>query len=370
MENWNLEILTSSGESGRKWQFFFDQLEPEKKDIHYSPEYTRIYELTYEHRGYCAVFGNDENYILIPFLKKSIKDLPFLEERKDMPEFYDISNPYGYGGPIGKLQKNIDKKNFLNKFLQLFHELCINEGIITEFNSFHPLLNNQEYIKLVDPNLVLKRKPVIYINLERNESELWRNLSRGHQSSINKSRKNGIVVLKEEVSGNALNTFQQLYSETMIRHKAEKRWRFPENYFSNCMKCLGNEKVALFSALSDGERIASFLIIHGFNIAYYHFGGSLERYFHLKANNLLMFEVARWAKDQGYKYYHLGGGYKEGDNLYRYKSGFSKDQAWLHTYQKIHLPKKYESLCNQKDNWDKVHLINNNGNDFFPPYRR
>ena len=370
MGAWNLTILTTTGNDRAVWQQYFDLLDPSQKDMHFLPEYAEIYEETYHEKAFLALFGNDDDFVMMPFLLRDISVLPFLSGHNLPEAHFDIANPYGYGGPLSRLNHPENEEQLFKNFYSAFQDFCTREHIVTEFFSLHPLLKNHTCVQKYGPGTLVERKPVVFIDLRQDSETIWRNISRGHQSSINKARRNGIEIVQEPVGGEPLRIFRKIYDETMERNNAEKKWRFPDDYFSNCARYLGNDKISLFSAKYQGETVSSYLMIHAFNTVYYHFGGSLERYFSLKANNFLMYEIALWAKSRHYTWFHLGGGQRKDDPLFQYKAGFSKSTAWLFTYQQIHDTKCYEHLCALRDRWDQIHNVNGHNADFFPAYRR
>ena len=136
----------------------------------------------------------------------------------------------------------------------------------------------------------------------------------------------------------------------MRRHGAADRWYFPGNYFPNCARYLGAERVALFFARAQGAVASAYLLLHDAGIAYYHFGGSDDAYFSLRPNNLLLYDTALWAKGAGDRIYHLGGGVttRDTDSLLRFKSGFGGTLATLYTYGRIHDSSVYDHLCELK----------------------
>ncbi len=370
MVKWQMRILRPVGCDGSDWHDLFNGLASINQDVHYTPDYARIYELTYGQEVYLAAYGNEDDYIIMPFMLRNLTLLPFLQGCDYGDSIFDISNPYGYGGPLVRLRDDRSRLELYQGFFKKFHNYCSNHGVVSEFASLHPLLKN--HIPLQDGPWVslVKRKPIIYINLQKDKDALWKGLSRGNQSSINKSRRLGVEVVREKVSGVPLDDFKRLYMETMARNQATERWLFPDSYFSSCAACLGEDRISLFSAKLDGITIAQYLIIHAHQTVYYHFGGSSKAYFDMRPNNLLMYEVAMWAKDQGYRWFHLGGGYMPDDSLYRFKSGFSKDNAWLYTYGLVHDEARYARLCEMRDDWDLAHGIIKSENDFFPAYRK
>jgi len=371
MTTWQLKVLTPKGSDKIEWHRFFNNLDGKNKDLHFLPEYSLIYEQTYGQKGFLAIFGDDEDFIILPFMKRPVGNLTFIKESSlaDMENLSDIVNAYGYGGPLAKITHPDVAARLYQEFFSVFSDYCKNVDIICEFASLHPLLKNHQPLndyKIIEP---LQRKKIVYFDLNKTEVELWRGLSRGNQSSINKARQKGVTISREEVSGNALIEFKKLYAETMERQNANQRWIFPEDYFSNCAEKLGHDHVSLFCAHLNDVIIAEYLILHAYHTAYYHFGGSLEAHFEVRANNLLMYEIALWAKKQGYRWFHLGGGLQNDDSLHKFKSGFSKEETRLYTYSRIFDNKQYSELCSMKNKWDEKEGIISKDTDFFPAYR-
>lgn len=154
----------------------------------------------------------------------------------------------------------------------------------------------------------------------------------------------------------------------MDRHNADEIWQLTPEYFNNCLSCLGKDHIAIFNASYDDQVIASYFVIHGFSTAYYHFGGSHKEAFDLRANNLLIYEIALWAKSMGYRWFHLGGGIEPGDGVYRFKSGFSNTSAHLYSSKIIHIPAIYDQLCQFKNEWN-LNRHENTRAGFFPAYK-
>jgi len=86
----------------------------------------------------------------------------------------------------------------------------------------------------------------------------------------------------------------------------------------------------------------------------------------LAASNLLLFEVALWAKRRGIKYFHLGGGYQPNDSLFKFKASFSPQQEQYYIGKVIHHPEYYQYL-----NTRRLAARGDSANDleFFPEYR-
>ena len=98
---------------------------------------------------------------------------------------------------------------------------------------------------------------------------------------------------------------------------------------------------------------------------HYHLSGALKDFRELQANSLLLYEVAKWGSENGYKKFHLGGGYtSEDDSLYKFKKSFSKrEDNDFFIGKKIYNKEQYDYLMN---------VLGENCEDssFFPAYRK
>jgi len=262
-------------------------------------------------------------------------------------------------------------KALFQDFDPRFKEYCLRKRIASEFVSLHPLLGNRKYIPDDSTLRPCRQKEVVFLDLSLSTDEIWLEINRGHRSSINKARKNGVRIEKVEPTAENLETFKKLYYQTMKRTRAAEKWYFPQEYFSHCFECLGKDRASLFLAFVDDMPASAYLVLHAFSTAYYHFGGSDEQYYEHRPNNLLMFETALWAKRAGFSRYHLGGGVTSSpeDSLFRFKSGFSKSAATLYTYQRVHDEEIYNYLCQLKKQYE-VSINDENQSDYFPLYRR
>lgn len=364
----SFRVLSADGEDGKHWRELIAALPPGKQDLHFLPEYGKIYEKTYGHQPFLALYEKGNDFVVQAFIKRSLNELEFLKAQGITKPYYDISNPYGYGGPIS----NSSEAGLYRLF---DHELCAycrEERIASEFTCLHPLLDNYTLVHGCGSLMPVMQKEIVYLDLSVSEDEIWRGLNRGHRSSINKARRAGVDVRKVALDAANLSLFSDLYYHTMRRNEAAKRWFFPENYFRDCVGMLGEERVSLFIAFVNEEPASAYFLIHDFAMVYYHFGGSYEQFFDLRPNNLLMFEVALWAKRSGYLYYHLGGGVSSSneDPLFRFKSGFSNSRAALYTYGRVHHQPIYDTLCLLKKKHELSVRQTLTNVDYFPLYRR
>jgi predicted N-acyltransferase len=335
-------------------------------DIYFFPQYIKIYEQNGEGEGYCFVYyDSEDSYVLLPFIRRKINDLDIF---KDLNEtYYDIISPYGYGGPF--IANNADHKdeNLCEGFLEEFNKFCAASSIVTEFCRLHPLLQNHDFLR--NHIQIQARNETVYIDLTQERDTLWKEIRKGHKSSIKKAQKYNIEIIEDKTFKH-LDVFVNLYSLTMNKRGAKSYYYFPRSLFKNTIKFL-NGNVKLFIARYNSKIISAALFMHYGDYIHYHFSGSDPEYLYLCSNNLLIYEVALWAKGNGFKLFHLGGGVDAPeDSLFRFKSGFSKHRSTFFTYAKVYNKSVYEYLCKKKIEHEKQNNIQNNKSEYFPIYRR
>ena len=109
------EILSAEGEDARRWTELINILPPHRRDIHFLPEYGRIYRDTYGFEPLLAVYSDDNGYVIQPFVRRSLSNLPFLADAADALAYSDIANPYGYGGPLSSSDDTGDRPRALQE---------------------------------------------------------------------------------------------------------------------------------------------------------------------------------------------------------------------------------------------------------------
>lgn len=368
----NFRVLTAEGEHRKQWSGLVHRLPAERRDLHFLPEYGLIYRDAYGQEPMLACLEDAGNFVIQPFVKRDLNQLPFLLEPGITEPYFDIANAYGYGGPLCLDPGASASSALLARFNDEFSAWCASQHIASEFCCPHPLLHNHQLVAGWPHVMALPKKPVAYLDLTLAEEELWRAVNRGHRSSIQRARKAGVRV--ERVAANAANLteFERLYAGTMDRHRAASRWYFPANYFRSCVERLGSDRTSLFFARSEDKVASAHLLLHDFGIAYYHFGGSDDAFFPVRPNNLLLYESALWAKRTAHRVYHLGGGVTSGsaDSLLRFKSGFGGSTVTLYTYGRVHDQATYDRLCELKLAHERATRDTAATDDYFPLYRR
>ncbi len=366
--NWEFKLLDCNGVQGERWDALFNQLPLADQDIHYHPDYARVHERTYNQKVRLVVYGDARNFVMMPVVFRDIAQLDFARGKIKVDTRYSIESLYGFGGPLFQSSDLHIELELSFQFWRQFENYCLGAGIVDEFARLHPLfLHPRGALQAIGVSLK-EIKPVVVLDLSQPETA-W-GIRKGHKSAIKKATREGVEVSRSTATGASLEQFQRLYAGTMERNNAGQMWRFENDYFEQCRECLGDARVSLFSACYESETIASCMILHAYQTAYYHFAASNETAFELGANHFLLYRVAEWCRAQGFHWFFLGGGYSAEDGVYRFKAGFTSKRATLYSYTRIHNTEEYARLCELRADWDLEHNRPGTQSTFFPAYRR
>lgn len=366
------EILSADGQDGARWAELISALPSSLRDVHYLPEYGRIYRDSYGYEPLLALFQDGSDFVLQPFVRRSLGQLPFLANDPGADHFSDIANAYGFGGPLSNVASAPAANHLYGRFAEAFAGWCEKAGIASEFASLHPFFAEHQ-LALVEGFLKpAHEKDVYYIDLTQTEEQIWRGLRRGHRGSINLALRHGIEVKRVPPTPENLAILNRLYNGSMDRRRAASRWLFPESYFADTMKHLGEQGSSIFFGYS-GARVASaYILIHGFDTVYYHFSGTSPDDGRIGIDTLMFHKMALWAREAGYAKCHMGGGAtrRTDDGLLKFKAGFGGASAPLYTYFSIRSPSVYDALCARKRSFELESTGRESPSSFLPQYRR
>ena len=371
-----LEIFSTQGNDRRKWDQYVDSLPNMQKDVYYLSAFAALNEEIFKEPASLFRYGDQTNQTLMVTVKRNISDLPFSGSGQGLPakSKYDISSPYGYGGPVINCENASDIKGLFQEFRDSFHEYCTSEGIVTEFLRLHPLMENHKLFGK-DPNL-LQKNHTVWIDVRFDETEILKRMKNDPRRSINVAKNNGVEVILSDLRLNHIRDFYTLYRDSMDRLGAAPFYYFSEEFFLDLAHNL-DQNVALFLAVWEGKTIAAYWFFHCGAYVDLYLAGSDSDHWDRKANALTIYQAALWAKSQGYRSVHLGGGLGvELDNLFHFKSQFSPDRSNYYMYRFVHNQQAYTDLCDIKLRYEQqttkisgaVHKDTDNSG-FFPAYR-
>lgn len=355
--NTNLTVLTADGEPRARWIELLDALPPERRDIHFHPDYLRIYEETYGNKPLCLVLETENGTIWQPILQRDIPE----------SDLCDITSVYGYGGAI--FAHKPSRQEF-DHFQNAVTNWAKETGCVSEYCLIHPFFSDFQRDALPSDGALNLRKNVVNANLSKSVTELWSSIEDRQRKAVLSARKRGVKVLVGDNSDEEFDDFHQRYIETMNHVGASEFWHFPDNYFKNCRDSLGIENVTFFHAWHGDKIVASVFHIHLYDAVYYHFSCSDIAARALNPMPLLLFDSMLWAKSAGFKNFHMGGGRTNGqDTLYKFKNSFCGSTLPLYEYSRVFDDAAFQHLTNEA----RAHEIRLLGapkeTEFFPRYR-
>ncbi|MEN3324134.1 GNAT family N-acetyltransferase [Mariniflexile soesokkakense] len=313
---------------------------------------------------YYFTFTNAEGKILIlmPFF---LRRIPYKHEEKI---YYDVISPYGYSGPL--FNEDLSR-GYLIMFWQEVDTWYKNNNVVSEFIRFSLNHNHHFYSGILIPTLTNVNGEIV------DEEKQWNAFKQKVRNNYRKSLNHllDIKIKSKDITDSDIVTYYDVYINTMQRIGAEDEYLYSIEYFRNIIK-LSKNNFALAFVYKDNVVISVELILIAGETLYSFLGGTLSEAFSLRPNDFLKIEVMKWARNNGYKYYLLGGGRKENDTLYQYKKSFFPNDMDIiyYTGRKI-LNKKVYNELDEILNIDVVIEENNAAitlgkSNYFPAYRK
>ena len=360
----------STGDTVR-WMELLEGLD--LRDPHYLPGYVQIYggiadeecRAHFGGEGMLFYFGDGDNYVLYPFLKRSIRELPFADE--STKDLYDIVSPYGYGGPLARIRDKSICMGLWTGFFDKFGDYCKQNNIVSEFCRLHPVFENHKPVAAFSRGITRKAGGVVYSDLERSEEEIWAGMSKPHRRRARRAAENTELDFSLDIQEGHPQSFFALYTETMRRHDAHPRYFFPPSFFATAFRGLG-EHMSFPHVVYRDVIVTAMLVLRYGDVAYSWLSGAKPDYFHLYSGNVLMYRTLLESKRSGVKCFVLGGGVSaERDSVFDFKAGFSSLFRDFYVYEKVHIREEYWRLTELRETWDQYSTTANDG--FFPQYR-
>ncbi len=198
-----------------------DLLLTSRHDFYHMPAYVALCAANERGRP-CALLVRDASRaMLLPFL---IREIP--------GGGFDAASPYGYPGPIGP---GTEDPAFLRVALIAGMQVLHDEGVVSSFIRLHPILNAAPPEGV---GTLVHNGDTVSIDLDLPVEELWAQTRHGHRGDITRAARMGYVARMDE-GWRHLDTFRNLYRQTMERRSATPFYFFGEEYFEGLRAALG-----------------------------------------------------------------------------------------------------------------------------------
>jgi hypothetical protein len=330
-------------------------------DIYHLPGYVNLDAERTQTIPEAFLLEDGDKIFFAPYLLRSCADIYSLKQEN----IYDVISPYGYPGILISSASN-NSPEFLDFALQQFCQNLKQRGVCSAFLRLHPILgeNINNTFKL---NYFQSNGKTVSIDLTLDEGQIWAKTRKGHQSTINKCMRLGLTAKVVSFS-EYIDEFIAIYKETMDRVAAQNIYYFSRDYFEGLLR-LGN-KIHLGIVESEQEIVCSCIFFESCGIVQAHLGGTKTEFLKQSPFNLLLHYVRLWAKERGNQYLHIGGGVGgQKDNLYTFKSGFSKQRHDFFTLRTVVDSNMYNDLLHFRAKTINKSVEDLKTSTFFPAYR-
>lgn len=335
-------------EQSREWVHIWSEWPSREVSAH--PSYLRLFRKPGE-RALAAIVREERGgCVLYPFILRPIPAQFGLEQ------LTDVTSAYGYGGP--SMWGSASPATLGERFWGLFDDWAASQHVVSEFIRFGLFGEAHAWY----PGEVVDRQPNIVVPVDVDSEVSWKKFEHKVRKNVNRARASAVEITTD-LTGERISDFLVIYHSTLDRRDAAEGYYFPIEFFDRIHKELSGS-FAYFHAHRDGEVISTELVLLSNDSVYSFLGGTNSAAFAYRPNDLLKYEVMRWAHSQGKHYFVLGGGVTTGDGIERYKSAFAPEgKTKFRTGQRVLMPDEYRALSEH-------HATTTASSDgFFPEYR-
>lgn len=328
-------------------------------DVYFDYDYFDIYKRNFNVEPEAILWEDQHISIFWSHLIREIPNKLICDQR-----LFDLITPYGYGGPL--INCKVDNKSKVQKslssFMKEYIEFAKEKKYICEFIRFHPIVRNWELFTDGFRDVITLEyvNNTVYIDLSYDLDHIWQGIRKGHKYNIKKTEREGCEIQTLLCpSESDILEFSSLYYSTMEKCQASKKYFFDASFIKDHFSQLSS---ALMRINYCGQLISASMFITGESCIHYHLSGSCNVFRGVYASELIIWNAIKWAKENNFKYFHLGGGLGKEDSLFYFKKGFSKTTAPFYTGKIIFDYEQYKTLEN-------LHQSPNVSENFFPAYR-
>jgi hypothetical protein len=331
---------------------------PAQANVMASVEFARLLE---QHTGcparlFVAEIGGGA--LAYPYLLRSLGTLPFPPGVAGVR--WDTFTPE-YTGPVAVRAGPLRAEDG-RAFVEAFAASCREQGIVAEFAHLNPWHAPEAAL---EPAAVEVNRDVVFIDLTWGEERIWNESFTSDARRATRRSWDAGVTVRRASSPADIREFHRLYELTMERRDALDRYRFPVEHFLALHETLPRN--AFFVLAEHGGRaVAGGLFLESGDDVYWHLSAADLEQSRLRPVNAYLHDTVRWAVRAGKQRMLLGGAYRAGDGVYRFKAGFSPLRVPFRTYQRVHDPETYRASTSA---WSVHHGGREPPRDYFPAYR-
>jgi lipid II:glycine glycyltransferase (peptidoglycan interpeptide bridge formation enzyme) len=199
------------------------------------------------------------------------------------------------------------------------------------------------------------------LDLTPSEEELLANCKSKTRYNIRLAEKKGVTI-GEDTTEQGMADYLRLLEETTER---QNFYAHNRQYFETMWQVLGQDPMFhIFTARFEGQVISAWIVFIYNGVGYYPYGASSRAHKEVMANNLLMWEVLKFAKQQGCTSFDMWGAlgpdpdpHHKWYGFHRFKEGYGAIlMQSLGTYDQVIVPTMYSLFTlGNKLRWQYLH---------------
>jgi len=263
--------------------------------------------------------------VLYPVVRVPLDDLPGGRGH------HDLRVPYDFGGPLAL---GDDPVALLAAFDEAMAPLRKEWGVVTEFARLHPYWT--------PPPDAVPRGAHAAVDLHAEGAEHHAT----HRQDVRRALREGVrVTFHDAPAPSDLDAFLSLYAHTMERLDAVPYFRFDPGVLRRVGE---HPAMTLAVARRDADVLAAALFLRAGKRYFYFLSASGPAHLRLRPNNLLLHEAIAWARREGARTLHLGGG---SPSLRRFKERLANVRVQTALWRRVHDPGALRALGGHDDGW-------------------
>jgi len=167
------------------------------------------------------------------------------------------------------------------------------------------------------------------LELRGGEIDLLSRFRDSTRRNIRKAIKEGVEVRIED----SLESIRKFFRLNCLTRKEHGLPPQPSSFFENLHRHLLSKGSGFVAIAYHGKSAVSAAVyLHAGRKAFYKYGASDKNHFHLRANNLVMWEAIRWYLKNGYDSLCFGRTEVENEGLNQFKAGWATEEGTIRYY--------------------------------------
>lgn len=331
-------------------------------DFYHLPQYHALAEERGEGKAHLFVYREGAYSVAVPLLLRSIATA--LCHARTGEGWWDATSVYGYAGPVAS--HSDVPESVMRGFRSALREALMERRVAFAFSRLHPLMSQTELLTSLGRCTPVGR--TVSIDLTVPAETQRRHYRKDYRRQINKLKRIGVLCLHDESKAH-LSEFIEIYRETMHRIGACGAYLFDDAYFERLNALLGSN-LHLFVCLLENRSMSGGLFLLCSGILQAHLVGSRSDSLDQSSTKLLFDTASSWARHQGARTLHLGGGVgAQEDSLFFFKTGFSDQRHDFALWHWVLFPDVVDRLCQEKEEWTRRNGMESPCAPYYPMYR-